>query len=563
MRMNKNARWSLWLVVFASFVLLASACSDGADSSESTTTGATQTTSGGDADQQTTLVAAIGEGDPMQWDPELDNEKASIHFGDNLVWVDSTGELVPGLAESWSVTPDGTEWTFTLRPDVPFHGDWGTVTAEDVKFTWSEWTNEGADHGRWTAQMRQAVDDDMDNFEIVSDLEFKLHTTRPVADLVHVLSAQNTGMTVTSARYFADTDPEIANTHPIGTGPWQFVSSNPGVEMVLEAFSTPDNPHPFRATPAYDRLILQIIPDAAARLAQVRSGAIDVAELGSQLVGEANAAEMTIVSNLDIGHADVLLGGMYFGDEALDQESPWIQGDSPDSEAGRAVREALSLAIDRQLILDRILYGQGALSYAPLYQYNRMAFTVDKAWTELPAYDPELARQRLADGGYPDGFELEMFLFGQDVDTVALGEAVAGMWEEIGITVNRTPVEEDLVDERLANKDTDGKAWVNINGYYLNPNPTFANYRNDPDLGDWKFFHPAINEGYELATVDTTFEGRWETGISVLNQLMEDFMPINLMSVNMPFVLSENVASFSPFPGVNTINSLETVQPKG
>ena len=547
------------LALAGSLLLLLSACTGQDESAGGSTTveiGGGQTTVPGD---QTTLVAAIGEGDPMQWDPALDNEKASIHFGDTLTRIDpETGDLIPGLAESWQLSEDGTTWTFKLRPDVKFHDDWGTVTAEDVKFTWGEWTGEDADHGSRTLQLGQAIDGDLDNFEIVSDLEFRLHTTQPVTGLAGLICDCNTGLTVTSASYFAETDPEIANSHPIGTGPWKFVSSEPGVEMVLEATG---EPHPYRATPSYDRLVLQIIPDGAARLAQVQSGAVDVAQLQAELTGEAQAAGLQIVSNEDIGHADVLLGGMYFGDEALDADAPWIQGDRPDSEAGLAIREALSLAIDRELIIDRILFGEGALSYAPLFQYNATPVTVDDSWTELPVYDPDLASERLEDGGYPSGFEIEILLFPQDIDTVGIGEAVAGMWEDIGIQVTRTRVEEDLVDELLATKETAGKAWVNINGWYIDANQTLANYLSNA-IDDNKFFHPAIDEAYARVTVEPDHEARWEIGKEVLEELRRDIMPINLMSVNMPFVLSDNVASFDPFPSTNTINSLETVQPK-
>ena len=86
-------------------------------------------------------------------------------------------------------------------------------------------------------------------------------------------------MTVTSARYFKE-QPDVAPTHPIGTGPWQFVSSDPGVEMVLK--KAPGK-HPWREEPAYDKLIIRTIGDGAAILAQVQSGAVGVGQLSGEL----------------------------------------------------------------------------------------------------------------------------------------------------------------------------------------------------------------------------------------------------------------------------------------
>ena len=117
----------------------------------------------------------------------------------------------------------------------------------------------------------------------------------------------------------------------------------------------------------------------------------------------------------------------------------------------------------------------------------------------------------LAEGGYPDGFEVEMLLFPQDVDTVGMGEAIAGMWEEIGITVTRTPVEEDFVDELLVNRTTAGYGWVNINPYYVEPAPTWFNYLNDDDFDD-KIFHPAFDEGYARVVGEQDYDTRWEVG---------------------------------------------------
>jgi hypothetical protein len=138
-------------------------------------------------------------------------------------------------------------------------------------------------------------------------------------------------------------------------------------------------PNHWRQTASFESAKVLEIPDGAARLVQVQSGAVDIAELDPVLAGEADAAGLNVLPIKDIGNAFVILGGMY--DPSIkavpddpdrvfvnDDKSPWIQTASP--EKGLAIREAMSLAIDRQLILDQILQGHGSLATGPLIQYN-------------------------------------------------------------------------------------------------------------------------------------------------------------------------------------------------
>ena len=117
--------------------------------------------------------------------------------------------------------------------------------------------------------------------------------------------------------------------------------------------------------------MLTYVADGAARLAQLQAGTLQLAQLQSDLKGEAEAAGLQLISIKDVGHCDLILGGQYFGDPHLDTSAPWIQGDDPNSARGKAIREALSLAIDRQQILDVVLKGDGSVTNGPLMVYRR------------------------------------------------------------------------------------------------------------------------------------------------------------------------------------------------
>ena len=126
---------------------------------------------------------------------------------------------------------------------------------------------------------------------------------------------------------------------------------------------------------------------------------------------------------------------MYSGSPKLDRNSPWIQADNP--QKGLAIRQALSLAIDRELIRDKVLAGAGEVNFGPLLQYNNNPNTMDPSWT-LPAFDKEAAKKKLAEGGYPNGFPITLFEYEDDVDTVGIAQAIAGMWRDIGSRRHRT-----------------------------------------------------------------------------------------------------------------------------
>jgi peptide/nickel transport system substrate-binding protein len=252
----------------------------------------------------------------------------------------------------------------------------------------------------------------------------------------------------------------------------------------------------------------------------------------------------------------VLLGGSYYGTEFLDKTSPWIQADNP--EKGLAIREAMSLAIDRQLIIDKVLHGEGRPAMGPIIWYPNEDLT-DPSW-QLPAYDLDLAKKKLAEGGYPDGFPVKMPIFADDINTDTIGEAIAGMWEELGLQVTRDPTEKDLIDPLQLNKTTQGLAYVLISGYTAEPAMTLANFlsaRSD----DAKMFLDVIDKGYEQSSAEPDYAKRFAIARDVIGKLRDFYSPISLFDVNMPFVMGPKIASWDPLPGLNSINGLETAKP--
>ncbi len=527
-------------------VVLVASCSSG-DSSEGSGEG-------------TTLTAAWGYLGTMDWSPAgsaSDNEKVLSLISNALVGLNhETLELQGELAESYTLSDDGRTWDFKLRPDVKFQGGYGTLTAEDVKYNWAEYISPESAHGA-AEQLAQAVDGDMNNFEIVNDLEFKLHTTKPIVHLPAVLCSCASGMAILSKKYADASDPQTIANHPIGTGPWEFISSNPGVEVVLKKF----NDYWGEPKPSFDNLILQEIPDDAARLLQVQSGAADIAELSPPLVTEAQQAGLQVKTVPSVGNVFVILGGSYWGDPQcckLDANAPWIQADN--LPAGKAVREAMSLAIDRNLILDTILKGNGELSYGPLLQYNNNKLLTDPSWA-LPQFDLNLAKQKLAEGGYPNGFPVTMFIYeGGETDIPSISEAIAGMWEKLGLQVQRQKADEDVLDERLDKADTAGLAWVKLAGFSAEPALELGRYIEARGR-DQKFLHPVIEENYLKMVAEPNRDVRFAEARDIISALARDSIVLPLFTADMAFVAGPRIGEWNPIPGLNAFSGFETITP--
>lgn len=502
------------------------------------------------------VVVGVSDLGSMSWAPWLPTGDEEVVFqltNDSLTNWPLNGEVQTGLAESWSVTPDNKTWTFKLRADIPFHDDYGTVTAEDVKFSWEQAIQPAAENLNETDNLSQAVDGDMNNFKIISPLEFSVTTTKPVVYLPSLVATPT--LPIQSKKYWTE-HPDEAVNHPIGTGPYRFISSTPGVEVKLQALD-----HHWLRTAAFKDLTLVLIDDPAAAMAQVRNGAIDLAGITPQLVAEAEAASLKLFDVSDVGSAVLMYGGQYPNDpkrpEAFDANSPWIQADNP--EKGKLIREAVSLSIDRKTILDNVLFGKGSLTYAPIRQYPSTPQWLDPSWT-LPEYNLERAKQLLAEGGYPNGFPVTVPLFAQDPGMDKVQEAIAGYLEELGLQVTRRPIDNYSVWRPLPiERKTAGNIYMHIYPYYPTDIESFRSFGVESATA--QFYDPAITEGFPKLIAESDVAKRAEITRGMLSAVLENYRAMPLFSVNLIYIASPKIGSWTPTLGYNKLSGLATLTP--
>jgi peptide/nickel transport system substrate-binding protein len=325
---------------------------------------------------------------------------------------DSLVRALPGerqgnsLAKSWTESPDGLVYEFILRQGLRFHnGD--PFTAEDVKFSFERYKGTGAKE----LQAKVA------SVEIVDPHTVRFHLKEPWPDFMtfYGSSATAAGLVVPK-KYLEQVGDEGFLQHPIGLGPYKFVSHTPGVEVVLEAYADY-----WRKVPNIKRIVIRGVPDVTTRLAMLKR---QEADFVSALQGAA-AEEAMRDPNLkvvDTRHPSIFW--IEFADQ-WDPKSPW---------ADKRLRLAVNYALDRKAISDAACLGFCPPAGVIIPRLMDYALQV-----EPPVYDPQKAKALLAEAGYPNGIDAGEFVPIPPFYDVA--EGVVNYLNAVGIRVRMRNME--------------------------------------------------------------------------------------------------------------------------
>jgi peptide/nickel transport system substrate-binding protein len=309
----------------------------------------------------------------------------------------------PSLAQSWTVSADQRSYEFALREGLKFHnGD--PFTAEDVKFSF---------HRAKGKLLHEKVRE----VTVVSPYRVRFTLHDPWPDFMNYYAGIVTGASwVVPRKYMEQVGDAGFKKHPVGLGPYKFVSHTPGVELVMEAFDGY-----WRKVPTVKRLVFKMVPEALTRVAMLKRGEVDVAYLLDAPQAEEVKRDPSLRLAFSGGIATFFLD---FFDQ-WDPKSPW---------ADRRVRLAASHAIDRRALSEAETLGASrpAGNFVP----RRFEFALP---IEPHAYDPARARQLLAEAGYPNGFDAGEFY--QLPPYFSLGEAIVGYLGAVGIRVRMRPME--------------------------------------------------------------------------------------------------------------------------
>lgn len=319
---------------------------------------------------------------------------------EGLVKPNSDGEMIPAVAEKYTLSEDGTTYTFTLREGVKFHNG-QTVTAEDVVYSINRCAAvpEGQEKPLVAAfsavKSVEALDEKTVAVTIAQrDLEFISYMTAAIIPA----------------------DYENQDTAPVGTGPFKFVSRTPQQDFVMERFED------YWGAPAWlDKVTYKICENADALVMNLNGGSIDLcAHLTSAQASQLNQNFQVLEGTMNLVQA------IYLNNQAKPFDN-------------QLVRQALCYAIDRQGIMDMVADGHGTAVGSSIYPAFTKYFLpelVDKY-----PHDVAKAKELLAQAGYPDGFDMTISVPNNYQPHMDTAEVVAEQLREAGINVTIQPVE--------------------------------------------------------------------------------------------------------------------------
>jgi len=386
--------------------------------------------------QKKTLVVALNQ-DPDILDPSPSRTYVGrIIFAqmcEKLYEIDESLRIFPQLAADMPTISDGGKTvTLKLRPGVKFN-DGTPMNAESVRYSLDR-------HLNMKGSNRRSELESVNSIEVVDPLTVRLKLNRPFSPLVAIL-ADRSGMPVspTAANKLGDK----FGTAPVCVGPWQFVERISQDRIVLER-----SPHYFdKAAAKFDRLIFRIIPDDNVRLANLRSGDIDVAHrvAPSDAVSLRREGRFEVSSVTGIGYDGITVN--LHNKTGKPPQPPGNLG-TPLANDPR-VREALDLSIDR-VALNQVAwdgqYTTGCTPISPVSPFH------DKS-RKCPARDVAKAKKLLADAGLPNGYSFEMVIV-NDPQQRRVGEVIQGMVKEAGFNISLKPSEfASALNDNDAGKD--------------------------------------------------------------------------------------------------------------
>lgn len=321
------------------------------------------------------------------------------HISETLFELTPEGEIVPLLVESYEVSEDGLVWDLHIRQGIEFH-DGTPLNAEAVKFNLDR-VLDPEENVTFRFLLTPIAE-----ITAVDEYTVRLRTEEPFAPILAHLT--HTSIGIQSPASIQEHGEDYGDVASVGTGPFKFADWNRGDRVVLER-----NENYWGEHPEYSTLVFRAVPEAGARMMMIQSGEADVAVR----VPPHDVARLNADPNVEVVSTPSLRV-IYIGFNV--EMEPFTDP---------KVRQAVNYAVDNEAIVEHILQGVGEPVDAPV---ARDVF--GHSSTKTYSYDPEKAKELLAEAGYPNGFKTKLYApSGRYMQDSQIAEAVQTMLSDVGI----------------------------------------------------------------------------------------------------------------------------------
>ncbi len=373
-----------------------------------------------------TLVVGTAADPAGGLDPEcvMNNEAAFIMatiYNRLVEYGPGSVKIVPGLAESWDISPDGLVYTFHLRHGVTFH-DGTKFDAHALKLVFDRLLDPNypyyyAKRKGIDSYVPGTLEANVASYKVVDDYTFELTLSHPYAPLLQDLAMVWFGIVSPAAveKYGLE-----VYKHPVGTGPFEFVEWVPNDHVTVKA-----NPNYWRGKPKVDKIIFKQIPEGSVRTMMLQAGEIDI-------MMNVPPESIKILEN-DPGVKLYKLTALLVNYIGIPRMVP------PFNDI--RVRQALNYAVNKKELCEYLYQGLAVPMRSPMPPGM-------PGYRELEpdyAYNPEKAKQLLTEAGYPNGFDCNLYTYGNPRSYNPAGgklaTALQGYWKKVGINVHITQLE--------------------------------------------------------------------------------------------------------------------------
>ncbi|WP_342598980.1 ABC transporter substrate-binding protein [Psychrobacillus sp. FSL H8-0483] len=454
--MGTKKIWSFMLLMLLALIVALAACSSeketGGDKETSTDKENEGTTTEGATEETGEKVLIFGRGgDSVFLDPIAATDGESFKVTQNvfetlLNFGDEDTTINPGLAKEWEASEDGLTYTFKLQEGVKFHDD-TDFNAEAVVKNFERWANGSEDKFPYYASMFGGFKADEGHVieSVTADGDYTVVFKLKRAQAPFLKNIAMSPFGIASPTAFEAAGDKFGD-NPVGTGPFKFVEWKRNDSITIEKFDG----YWVDGLPKLDKVVFRAIPDNSARLNELLAGGIDLADG----VNPADGVTVEGDSNLQLFERPSMNVG-YLG---LTTTRPPFDNVK--------VRQAMNYAIDKQAIIDAFFEGRAQIAKNP------MPPSISGYNDDIPGYeyDPAKAKALLAEAGFADGFEMELWAMPVPrpymPDGAKVAEVIQKNLEDIGVKAKIVSYEWATYLEKARNGEADAfmLGWTGDNG---------------------------------------------------------------------------------------------------